>query len=59
MEFNARYPQLEDTDRNRRTKQVLPDNGLALEQGVLNMVPELNDEGDIPPEARAANKAGA
>jgi hypothetical protein len=49
MQFNAGDPELDDTDRDRRTEKIVSGDGLPLQQSMLDVVPELNAERDRPP----------
>src|SRR5690606_31605587 len=59
VELHARDEELRDADRDGRVEEVLPDQCLALQKRVLDVVPELDAEGDHPPGAGTAHETRA
>ncbi len=58
VELDAGDPELRDARRHRPVEQVVPDDDLPLQQRVLDVVPELNDQGHVPPGPRGAGEPG-
>ncbi len=59
VQLNAWEDQLQKAGGDRKAKEISIQHCLTKQQGMLQEMPDLNDECDIPPEPRAAHKGGA
>ena len=51
VQLDARHPQLHDAGRHRPAEEVVAEQGLQLQQQVLEVVEELDPQRDRPPQA--------